>query len=151
MAGSSYREKGRKYLAWASFGLALVAGTAIAATFLGGWISGLLGIFPWWIAAAAVLANVVLIGRDLFMDGEPNFIALYMAMGLPSLALAAGGKFSAAVGNLADKILTQANKVVGEWFGVHGAVPAIAVAAVCVLVSLLLGQRMVTRSAGGRR
>jgi hypothetical protein len=72
-------------------------------------------------------------------------------MAVPSLAAAVPGKFGDAISDWSDKVLAQADKLVGEWFG---AVGTLGIAAVCILVSLLLGQRMVTRSAhggGGRR
>lgn len=142
---AAIREKGRKGLAWFSFVLAAVGGAAVAVTFVGGIIAGILGFFWWWTAPAALLAAVALIVRDLWMDGEPNFIALFSAMAIPSLARAAPGRFGNAISDASGKILAQADRAMGEWFGT---LAPIGIAGMCILVSLLLGQRMVSRNAG---
>lgn len=46
VSGGGGAGKGAKPLAWVSFGAALVGGSALSATFVGGWIGGLVGLFP---------------------------------------------------------------------------------------------------------
>jgi hypothetical protein len=140
--GGLNKEKGRKALAWISFGLAVIAGAAIVATFVGGFIAGLVGWFPSWVAIAAFAGAFVAMAIDLFVDGEPNQVALYSAMALPSLARAVPGRLSDTVTQMSGQALSQVNKSLGEWLGTSSAV---GVAIACVVVSLLMARRVVAK------
>jgi hypothetical protein len=140
--GGFNKEKGIKALAWISYGLAVVGGAALAATFLGGWISGLVGIFPNWVAIVAFVGAFVAMAVDLFVDGIPNQMALYTAIALPSLARAVDGRLSDTVTQVSGQALAQVNNSLGVWLGTSS---ALAVAAVAVVASLLVARRVVAK------
>lgn len=140
--GGFNKEKGRKILAWVSFGFALVGGTAAAATFIGDLIDGLFGFFPGWVAGLALAALVVGTALDLFNDGEPNRFAVYAAMALPSLARTSPGRLGQSVTNLSHAALDGVNGFLGSWLGVTS---ALGTAAACVVVAMLMARRVVTK------
>lgn len=140
--GGFNKEKGRKALAWISFGFALVAGTAASATFVGSWIDSLFGFFPTWVSALALGAAVVALAIDLFVDGEPNKVAVYVAIALPSLARTSPGRLGGTVTDLAGQLLASVNGFLGVWLGVAS---ALATAAICTAVALLMARRVVTK------
>jgi hypothetical protein len=141
MAGGN-KEKGRKILAWISFGFALVAGTASAATFLGTWTRGLLGAFPTWVPALLLVAAVVAMAIDIFNDGEPNQMAVYCALALPSLARSASGQLSSNVTSLSAQLTGTVNGGLSAWLGVTS---ELAVAAICATISLLMARRVIRK------
>jgi hypothetical protein len=143
--GGSNKEKGIKVLAWISFGAAVVGGAAIASTFVGDLIVSVVGFFPGWVAIAALLAGAVAMAVDLFVDSEPNRVALYTAMALPSVARAVPGALSNTVTNLSNQALSHVNAALGVWLGTSS---AIGVALACVVVSLLVARRVIAK--GGR-
>jgi predicted MFS family arabinose efflux permease len=140
MRGGS--DKGRKVRAWISFGLAVIGGAAIVATFVGGAIAGLVGFFPSWVAIAAFVGALVAMTIDLIIDGEPNRIALCTAMVLPSLARAVPGKLSDTVTQASSSAHDQVNQSLGVWLGTSS---AIGIAVACVIVSLLMGRRVLAK------
>ena len=143
MRGGINKEKGIKALAWISYGLAAIAGAAVVTTFLGGWISGLVGLFPGWVAAVATAGLVVAMGIDLFIDGIPNQVALYSAMVIPSLARAVPGKLGDTVGALAQSLRDSVNSSLSTWLGVSS---SISVAIGCAVVSLLMARRVIQKA-----
>ncbi len=140
--GGFSKEKGRKALAWISFGFALVGGTAASATFVGDWVDALFGFFPTWVSALALAGAVIALAIDLFVDGEPNKVAVYSAMALPSLGRTSPGRLGDTVTDLGGQLLASVNDFLGEWLGVTS---AIATAAVCAAVALLMARRVVTK------
>lgn len=142
MRGGANKEKGRKALAWISFGFAAVAGVAAAATFIGGLFAGLLGMFPSWVAAVALAGAAIALGIDLFVDGEPNQVALYTVMALPTLARSAPGRFGDEVTQLGNSLLASVTGQLGLWLGVTS---ALGVAAACAVISFLMGRRVVAK------
>lgn len=142
MRGGANKEKGRKALAWISFGFAAVAGVAVAATFVGAMFSGLLGMFPGWVPAVALAGAAIAMGIDLFIDGEPNQVALYTVMALPTLARSAPGRFGDEVTRLGDNLLASVTGQLGLWLGVTS---AIGVAAACGVIAYLMGRRVVAK------
>lgn len=140
--GGFSKEKGRKALAWISFGFALVGGTAASATFAGDWIDALFGFFPTWVSALALAGALSALAIDLFVDGEPNKVAVYSAIALPSLARTSPGKLGDTVTELGSWLLSSMNALLGEWLGVTSAV---ATAAICAAVALLMARRVVTK------
>lgn len=141
--GGFNKERGIKALAWISFVLAASGGAAVAGTFLGDWISGLLGFFPDWLGILVLVGGFVAMAIDLFVDGIPNQIALYTAMTLPSIARAVPGKLGATVTDLSHQLLASVNNALGEWLGTSS---AIGMAMVCVTVSLLMARRVIAKS-----
>jgi hypothetical protein len=140
--GGGNKEKGRLTLAWVSFGFAVIGGAAIVATFIGGMIAGFVGFFPSWVAIAAFVGAFVAMAIDLFVDGEPNQVALYTAMVLPSLARAVPGRLSDTITQMSAQALAQLNSVLGEWLGTSS---AMGVALACIIVSLLMGRRVLAK------
>jgi hypothetical protein len=143
MAGGGFnKEKGRKVLAWVSFVFALVGGTAAAATFLGGWIRELLGAMPPWVSALLIVAAVVSMAMDIFNDSEPNQLALYCALALPSLARASSGKLSATVTQVSGQVTGSVNGGLSAWLGVTS---ELAVAIICATIALLMARRVIRK------
>lgn len=143
MAGGSSKEKGRKALAWISFVFALVGGTAAAATFLGEWARALFAMFPAWVPALAFVAALVSMAIDIFNDSEPNQLALYCALALPTLARASSGKLSSEVTQASGQLMGSVNGGLSVWLGVTS---ALATAAICTVVALLMARRVVRKA-----
>jgi hypothetical protein len=143
--GRDSREKGRRVLAWISFGLAAIGGSALGASFVGGVIAGTVKIFPVWVATVCFVGFAGAMCVDLFLDGEPNLVALYAAMTLPSLARAVPGKLGVSATHVAQTLLMQVNKALGEWLGTSS---AIGIAVVCCVVSLLTARRVIAKEGG---
>ena len=142
--GGFNKEKGIKALAWISYGLAVVSGAATVTTFLGGWITGIVGWFPGWVAAIATAGLVIGMGIDLFIDGIPNQVALYSAMVIPSLARAVPGRLGDTVGELATSLRDSVNASLSTWLGVTSSV---GVAIGCAAISLLMARRVIAKGA----
>jgi hypothetical protein len=142
--GGFNKEKGIKALAWISYGLAVISGAALVTTFLGGWITGFVGLFPGWVAAIATAALVVGMGIDLFIDGIPNQVALYSAMLIPSLARAVPGKLGDTVGNLSAQLRDSVNGSLSTWLGVSS---SLGVAIGCAVIALLMARRVIQKGA----
>lgn len=141
MAGFN-KEKGRKGLAWISFIFAIVGGAAIAATFIGDWIRSLLGMLPGWVAALAIAAAVASMLIDIFLDGEPNQIALYSALTLPTLARATSGKLSGNVTHVSGQVAGGVNSGLSSWLGVSS---TLATAVICTVIALLMARRVIRK------
>lgn len=141
--GGINKEKGIKALAWISFTLAAVGGAAIAGTFLGGFVAGLLGFFPDWVGIVVLAGAFVAMAIDLFVDGIPNQVALYTAIALPSVARAVPGKLGDTVTSLSRQLLANVNSALGEWLGTSS---AIGLAIVSIVVSLLMARRVIAKS-----
>jgi hypothetical protein len=139
------RGRGTLILAWISYGLAVAGGASVAATFVGGLISGFVGLFPGWVAIVVFLAGFVAMVIDLLVDGVPNRLAIWMGIVLPSLARAVPGKLSQTVTDLSGQLLGQINQWLGVWLGTTS---SLGVAAAAVVASLLVARRVVAK--GGR-
>jgi hypothetical protein len=145
--GGTNKEKGRKVLAWVSFGFAVAAGAGAAFTFIGSWIAGILGFFPApWLPPLLLAAAVVTMAMDIFVDSEPNQAALYTAMIVPSLAAASSGRLADTVRQGAGQIQTQLALGIGDWLGVSAGFGFVLVAGA---VSILMGRRVVAKGGGG--
>lgn len=145
MRGGFIRGRGILILAWISMIFAVAGGAALAATFVGGIISGIVGIFPGWIAVVAFALGVVALVIDLANDGTPNRLAIWMGILLPSIARAVPGKLSATVTQFSRQLLDYINQSLGEWVGTTS---TIGVAIAAVGISLLVGRRVIAK--GGR-
>lgn len=142
LGGGINKQKGIKALAWISFILAVTGGAAVAGTFLGDWVSGLIGFFPGWIGVVILAGAFTAMAIDLFVDGIPNQVALYTAMALPSVARAVPGKLGDTVTDLSRQLLSSVNGALGVWLGTSS---AIGLAITCVVVSLLMARRVIAK------
>ena len=146
--GSNNKEQGRKALAWVSFVLAIAAGAAFAGTWVGGVVAGVVHFIPWPPLAAIFLAVAVVgMGLDIFNDGEPNQVALYAGMLLPSLARATSGKLSEGVTSLSQQLLSSLNPTLSSWVGTS---LGIGLAIACAAVALVMARRVVAKGGGAR-
>lgn len=136
------RQKGVLALAWISYALAVVGGAFLTATFLGSMIAGFVGWFPAWVATVAFAAAVVTMLVDLFVDGEPNRLALYSAMVIPSLAMAVPGRLGTAVRDLSGEIQAAVTGGMTDWLGTSS---VLAIAFASVVVAMLIARRVVTK------
>lgn len=91
--------KSIKGLAWASFVFAFAVGAMMPDTFLGNWIRKAIGWLPedYGIEQIAVVVVLVIgwiaVILDVYVDIEPNQVAVYGAMLLPTVATALSGGF----------------------------------------------------------
>lgn len=75
---------------WVAFILSHPAGYLIAPTFLGGIVVHIVHLFPDWVDWYAVLLMFVIMVVDAFRKG-PDFLATWIGLTLPSIAVAMGG------------------------------------------------------------
>lgn len=147
MRGGANKEKGRKVLAWVSFGFAAAAGAGAAFTFIGSLVAAILGFFPApWLPPLLLAGALVAMLMDIFVDSEPNQAALWMAMILPSLAAASNGRLADTVSQGARQLQAQLALGMGDWLGVSAGFGFVVVAAA---VSILMGRRVVAKGGGG--
>lgn len=144
MSAKTASGKGVKQLAWVSFGLAVIGGAALMVTFVGRLIAGVVGMFPAWVAGAALLIGAVVIVLDLWLDGTPNQAAILAAILLPSVSLAAGGSFGAAVRDGAGRVSGSVSGYAGALIG-NGS--PLVLAAVGVIGALLMAKRVIKKGA----
>jgi hypothetical protein len=147
MRGGANKEKGRQALAWISFGLAVVAGAAAAGTFIGGMIAGVVGFFPGWVGALLCAGLIIGIAIDVFIDSEPNRVALFGMMLLPSLARAVPGQLGDTVTNAATTLLVQVQSALGQWLGLT---TAVGIALGSAAIALLMARRVIAKTPGAR-
>jgi hypothetical protein len=141
--GGFNKEKGIKALAWISFTLAAVGGAALASTFIGTWTAALLGVFPSWVGILIVAGGFVAMAIDLFVDGIPNQVALYTAIGLPVVARSVPGRLGDTVTDLSGRLLGSLQGALGDWLGTSS---ALGMAVVSVVVSLLMARRVIAKT-----
>lgn len=124
-----------KGFAWASFGLAVIAGAGLAAT------------NPGLVQVLAVVAALGVLVMDIVKDRTPNQSAVIVAIVLPSLIAGMNGK-------LADKIEEGLKHLwdwsagwLGDWSGVG---PTFGAAVVAVTLSVIISRRSMPKSSMGR-
>ncbi|TBL44226.1 hypothetical protein EYA84_01940 [Verrucosispora sp. SN26_14.1] len=135
------RSKGVKVLAWTSMGTALVGGPLVAGMFLGDAIDTVLEAIPWgWIPPVVLGVLVVLLLRDMLLDWEPNRMAIWSLLLIPSVARATPGR----LGDRIDEWTGAALELVAEplrvWLGTSS---PIALALFVGATAILLAQRSV--------
>lgn len=92
---------------WVAFGCALVAGSALALTVVGDWLTGLVRLLvglvglPSGTVGAVALVVVVVIVLDL-LDRRPDGAARTLALVAPALLLATGGQLGLVGAEVAD-------------------------------------------------
>lgn len=146
MTYANVRKKGMTVLAWASF-IVAIAGGALAADM---WIGKAVGKFvhafplPW---LAAVLLVVAFLGTviDLCIDGEPNQLAIYAVILMPSFAAATGGGLARSVTSWSGSVLAWIDQDMSAWLGTASST-GLAVAAIAS--AILMSRRVVKKSKG---
>lgn len=129
MRGGNWKDKLTKGLAWASFALAIAAGSLLAATFVGGVVDTVLGWVPWsWVPFAVLALLFVFVAIDLFSDFIPNRLALYCTMAMPSVARSVNGRLGDNIETWAGQVRAQLQGGVDDWLGTTSAI-GLAVAA----------------------
>lgn len=141
--------KSVKGLAWASFIGALAIGAMLPGTFVGDVIDTVFGWLPWGPVIPIIVLIVGWIGvfLDTYLDLEPNQLAVYGALLLPSVAATLSGGLADWTEDIADTVL----QAVDQWLfsaspnGLGSQALAIALAVACGLMS----QRVVKKSRKG--
>jgi hypothetical protein len=142
------QEHGVFGLAWVSFLLALAGGSYADTTFIGGLIRGAVGMFPddWHVAGLILLAAVVTVFIDLFLDLTPNWPAVGAAIIGPSVASMVNARLGSMVSGWAQAMQDSVGEKVGEFVG---GTTAVGLALACILASLLTARRVIKKSGGG--
>ena len=141
--------KSIKALAWASFVIAVAAGALLPGTFIGDWVRTAFGWLPWGpvIPIIVLIVGVVAAFLDCYLDLEPNQVAVYAALLLPTIASTISGGLAGGVRNLANTVLDA----VDQWLfkaspdGLGSSALAIATAFAVVLMA----NRVVKKSRKG--
>lgn len=137
------REKGIKLLAWTSLGIAYIGGAAITGTWLGRAIANIVGVFPGWVGIVVVIAAAIATAIDLFVDGTPNYPALYTVIVVPSIASSIPGRLGETIQDLSVATITQINADLESWLGTSS---ALGLGIACVVAALLMARRVITKT-----
>lgn len=137
-------EKGILTLAWISQILAVAGGVGVAATFLGDWISGLIGFFPDWLGPLLLFAAVVAWILDLLVDGIPNRLAIWCALLIPTLARSVNGTLGQRVTEISGRLADTINAELGAWLGTTS---VLSIALAASLAALLVARRVISKGA----
>lgn len=144
---AAVRDKGTRALAWVSFVFAIVAGVALATTIVGAFITGIFKFLPWhWLATLTFVGAVVAMAIDLFVDGEPNQVALASMVAIPSLARAVPGRLGANVSHLATQVHNSLDQGLNAWLGTSS---PLVLGLCCAAIAALIARRVVRKTAGG--
>jgi len=151
--------KGVKALAWISFGLAICGGAALAGTAPGGWIVSVLGWFPDGVSIFILVIGLGGVAIDVFCDMEPNMVAIWGAVLLPSVAAAVinnqsgpedmkpqGAKLGTTVSDGSGTILDALNGWSHSWIG---GISTITLATTLIALAFVMARRVITK--GGHR
>lgn len=138
--GGDWRGKANKGLAWFAFALAVAAGSALTGTFVGDWVSGIVGFLPTWITVPALIGGFLWMAIDLFADGIPNKPALYLAMVLPSWSIGLSGQLAVQVRSWSGQVLDRIDSSLGQYVGTGS---TLVLAASVVVASLVIARRTV--------
>jgi hypothetical protein len=103
-------------MAWTSFGCAFLAGAFAPGMWIGHWIAAGVKMLSWFVLVIffSLLAWTI---RDLAMDGEPNKIAVYSVIVLPSLAGSTPGGVGQWVADRSHDALTWASQPLHDAMG----------------------------------
>lgn len=139
------QQKGIKGLAWCSFAIAVVGGTLATETFLGRFVQGFLGLWPWkWIPPVLLAAAVVALIVDIFIDLIPNQAAIWSALLLPSIAASVSGRLGDEVSRAGRWVLDQIDGWLHTW--VTDSSTGLAIA--CIAAALIMARRVVKKGKG---
>jgi hypothetical protein len=137
------QQKGIKALAWVSFVIAVAGGTLATETFLGKIVQFFLGLWPWkWIPPVLLVAGLVTVAVDIFIDLTPNQAAIWSALLLPSVAASVSGKLGAEVSHWCALLLKQIDAGLHAW--ITDSSTGLAVA--CIAAALIMARRVVKKS-----
>lgn len=146
--GGNVKATAIKVGAWAAYVLGIVVSPLLAATFVGGIVDNLLGIFPAVVTLIAFVVMVVSTAIDLGVDGVPNRVALYCTMLACSVARSVQGRLGDSVERWANALLDQVRGPLGDLLGTGSALGlALSAAAAAWLVAR---RTMAAKAAGGR-
>lgn len=136
--------KGKNGLAWISYGSGAVGGSALASTFVGGWIGDLCALASKF---TTVLVVLMLVGMfvDLLIDRTPNRLAVWVSILLPSMAQGVDGQVGAGIRSVATGITQHAQALTTEWFGIAS---MLGLAALGISIALLVARRVVKKGGG---
>lgn len=142
------RKRTMPIMAWVSFGSGGCGGMLATGMWIGEAVHAVLSPIPWpWLPAVATLGLLVVIVRDFLIDGEPNKIAVYGAIALPSLAASATGKLGDSIHTWTSVILDWVNSWGPQWLGTSSAT---ALTLAFIVTAILLAQRAVKKGKGGK-
>jgi len=144
------RQKGIKALAWISLLFAVLGGTAGAGMFLGQAVRGIFEVFTdtsWGKSIPVVLLVGLSIGLavDLIVDMTPNQMAIWSAILIPSIASAAPGGFGGRITDWTTTLMSWFGDSLSDELG-SGAPSVVALS--CIVASLVMARRVITKSAG---
>lgn len=95
---------------WIAFWLSHPAGYLIAPTFMGGFVVHIVRLFPDWVVWYSVILLGVVMVVDALRKG-PDFLATWIGMVLPSIAVAMGGSWG--------KKINEWGVVLRDWIDDH--------------------------------
>lgn len=145
----SAHAKSIKGLAWASLVIALADGALLPGTFVGDAISTVFGWLPWGPVIPIIILIVGWVGvfLDSYLDLEPNQVAVWGALLLPSVAASMSGGLADWTKDIASTVL----QAIDRWLfaaapdGLGSSTLAVAIAVAVVLMA----QRVVKKSRKG--
>jgi hypothetical protein len=101
--------KSIKGLAWASFVIALADGALLPGTWIGDWVRTAFGWLPSGLGIAVPVIVLILgwgaVFLDCYLDLEPNQIAVYGALMLPTVASTMSGGLATWTIDIANQVL----------------------------------------------
>ncbi|MEU4558487.1 hypothetical protein AB0F72_08855 [Actinoplanes sp. NPDC023936] len=119
-----------KFLAWAGFVAAIIAGAGLAAT------------NPTMMMVLICVGGIIALVVDIAKDRTPNQYAVLVAIGLPSLLVGMNGTFAETVGGWMTSLWNWASEPLGEMAGTTAIFTAVIVGAIAVFV----GQKTMPRT-----
>lgn len=144
MTYATVRRRGMTALAWCSFVVAVAGGALAADMWIGETVATIVHAIPVpWLAA--VLLVVAFLGTclDLFIDGEPNQLAIYAAILMPSFAAATGGGLARSVTSWSGNVLAWIDKDLSSWLGTASST---GLAAGAIVAAIMMSRRVVKKS-----
>jgi hypothetical protein len=146
-----FHSKSIKGLAWASFVIALAAGALLPATFVGDLVRGAFGFLPaGWNIAVPVIILIVGWGAvflDCYLDLEPNQVAVYGALMLPTVATSISGGLATWTIDLAQSVLGRIDGLLFQ--AVPNGMGATALAVAVSAAVLFMSNRVVKKTRKG--
>jgi hypothetical protein len=140
------QKRGITGLAWASAVVALVGGTLAVGTWMGDVLRFFLGLPPWdWFPPVLLVAAVIGIGVDIFIDLEPNQVAIAGFLLGPTIASATPGKLGAKITEGMKALLDWIDQPLAEWVGTDSST---GLAIACIVAAILMAKRVVRKTAG---